>query len=143
MAWASAEARRQYQKEYRTRFPDRNSENHTEAAHERKRRYRESHREELRLASAAYYAENRERILSLAYGRSTANPDAYRAHQQFGVAKRNGRIVPQPCEICGADGESHHDDYTKPLEVRWLCRSHHKMRHSKRGMSYDDVGKSA
>jgi hypothetical protein len=33
----------------------------------------------------------------------------------------------QPCEICGKteDIERHHEDYSKPLEVRWLCKSHH------------------
>lgn len=36
----------------------------------------------------------------------------------------------QPCEVCGnPDVVAHHDDYTKPLEVRWLCRSHHAKFH--------------
>lgn len=26
-------------------------------------------------------------------------------------------------------GQAHHDDYSKPLEVRWLCPSHHKLHH--------------
>lgn len=31
-----------------------------------------------------------------------------------------------PCEVCGAaEVEAHHDDYSKPLQVRWLCRQHH------------------
>lgn len=37
-----------------------------------------------------------------------------------------GRVIKLPCEICGeikVDG--HHDDYGKPLEVKWLCRKHH------------------
>ena len=30
------------------------------------------------------------------------------------------------CEICGADDVvAHHDDYAKPLTVRWLCHKHH------------------
>ena len=37
-----------------------------------------------------------------------------------------GRLVRKPCEVCGLlKSEAHHDDYTKPLDVRWLCRSHH------------------
>ena len=33
----------------------------------------------------------------------------------------------QPCEICGAPiAEAHHDDYSKPWEVRWLCKRHHE-----------------
>lgn len=45
-------------------------------------------------------------------------------------AIRAGRLIRQPCEICGrtpADG--HHDDYAKPLEVRWLCAIHHRWEH--------------
>jgi len=35
-----------------------------------------------------------------------------------------------PCEICGCEkSEAHHDDYSRPLDVRWLCRVHHLMHH--------------
>lgn len=34
------------------------------------------------------------------------------------------------CEVCDApDPEAHHDDYSKPLEVRWLCRACHLAHH--------------
>lgn len=45
---------------------------------------------------------------------------------QFRYAVRKGQIEREPCEVCGAEAEGHHDDYTKPLEVRWLCKEHHK-----------------
>lgn len=38
----------------------------------------------------------------------------------------NGVLVRQPCEVCGSKAQAHHNDYSKPLEVRWLCPLHHK-----------------
>lgn len=47
-------------------------------------------------------------------------------------AIRDGRLIRQPCEKCGdAKSEAHHDDYSKPLDVRWLCRKHHLEHHGK------------
>lgn len=45
-------------------------------------------------------------------------------------AIRAGRITRLPCEICGGASEAHHDDYFKPLEVRWLCKKHHNELHA-------------
>jgi hypothetical protein len=49
---------------------------------------------------------------------------AARVAAQTAVAK--GQLVRQPCEVCGESKvDAHHDDYAKPLAVRWLCRRHH------------------
>lgn len=47
-------------------------------------------------------------------------------------AKREGRWHPQPCERCGTTRNvvGHHEDYTRPLDITWLCRSHHQIRHA-------------
>jgi hypothetical protein len=57
------------------------------------------------------------------------NPEKHRAHRRVQRAKRAGRIDACPCEVCGAPGEAHHDHYGKPLDVRWLCRRHHREWH--------------
>lgn len=45
-------------------------------------------------------------------------------------AIRDGRLIRLPCEVCGADKvQAHHEDYTKPFEVRWLCFKHHREHH--------------
>lgn len=51
-----------------------------------------------------------------------------------GVYKRRGKLIPAPCEKCGtAKTEMHHDDYAKPLDVRWLCRPCHLDHHATPG----------
>lgn len=50
-----------------------------------------------------------------------------RARQKSWRARRAGLLIPQPCQVCGRtdDVEGHHPDYSKPLEVQWLCPKHH------------------
>lgn len=56
-------------------------------------------------------------------------PEKNKARDMVKVKIRQGIIVPQPCEKCGGKGQSHHDDYSKPLEIRWLCTKHHGEQH--------------
>jgi hypothetical protein len=46
-----------------------------------------------------------------------------------GNAIRDGRLIRKPCEKCGKKAQAHHDDYSKPLDVRWLCFKHHREFH--------------
>jgi len=48
------------------------------------------------------------------------------AHYQ----RRKGKLKPEPCEVCASNQvQMHHDDYAKPLDVRWLCYLHHRELH--------------
>jgi hypothetical protein len=39
---------------------------------------------------------------------------------------RRGRLQKQPCLICGnPKAQAHHHDYSKPLEIDWLCQVCH------------------
>lgn len=59
------------------------------------------------------------------------HPERVAASRIVGAAVRAGRLEKGSCELAGSACkgriEAHHDDYTKPLEVRWLCKSHHKV----------------
>ena len=54
------------------------------------------------------------------------------AHSSVSRAIKSGVLVKQPCQMCGSKNfiHAHHDDYSKPLEVMWLCAEHHKARHA-------------
>ena len=52
------------------------------------------------------------------------------AHNAVARALKNGILNKSPCEVCSKKKvESHHEDYSKPLEVVWLCSKHHSARH--------------
>lgn len=60
-----------------------------------------------------------------------------RAHNAVQSAIESGDLVRPPlCGECGRPPswlnviEAHHDDYAKPLAVRWLCKSCHQLLHS-------------
>ena len=45
-------------------------------------------------------------------------------------AVKEGTLIRLPCQACGVKKVmGHHPDYTKPLEVIWLCREHHVEEH--------------
>lgn len=61
-------------------------------------------------------------------------PNKYRAHNMVNNQIRAGNLVKEPCEVCGDERSvAHHDDYAKPLNVRWLCQGHHKQWHAENG----------
>jgi len=56
----------------------------------------------------------------------------HEARWQATHAKQSGALKQKPCEVCGdKHTQMHHDNYYKPLEVRWLCRKHHIEHHAK------------
>lgn len=62
------------------------------------------------------------------------NPNKYKAHGKVAYEVRKGNLTPKPCEKCGEEESvAHHDDYSKPLDVTWLCDFHHKQWHKKYG----------
>ena len=65
------------------------------------------------------------------------NPEKRRAHSLLYYAVQCGKIKrPDACPKCGREClvEGHHADYSKPLEVDWLCRSCHVLEHRARSL---------
>ena len=60
------------------------------------------------------------------------HPMKYAAHVITNNYVRDGKLIPESfCSACNSTEkiEGHHDDYTKPLDVRWLCEKCHKEWH--------------
>lgn len=61
-------------------------------------------------------------------------PKKYKAHNMVNNRVRDGSLHSEPCCVCGTEKTvAHHDDYNKPLNVRWMCQAHHKQWHAENG----------
>lgn len=58
------------------------------------------------------------------------NPEKIACRKLLAEAIKSGVLTRQPCQVCGEpDAQGHHEDYSKPLSVWWLCSEHHGERH--------------
>lgn len=112
------------------------------------RAYKAANRERLRLVQREYNAarladpaarakkleqdrESRKRNADKrkAYDRAR-DPQKQRARAIIRDRIYRGTLTRMPCEKCGeSKTHAHHDDYAKPLDIRWLCPKHHKEVH--------------
>lgn len=139
------EERKEYSREYYRRNRERllakrkeyyqeNSEQIKEYNRERHRRNAEQEREKQRIwrknnASKIkqYREEHKAEIAQYAKEYRAKTKAKYKeAHHAVSNAIKLGKLKKQVCEACGAkSAQAHHDDYNKPLEVRWFCRRCH------------------
>lgn len=87
--------------------------------------YRDYDRQRGNRQSKAYRAKCRKR-----------SPKAAWARCCVGNAIRDGKLKRgTACEMCGAHMylHAHHDDYDRPLDVRWLCAACHNAWHHAHG----------
>lgn len=109
--------RREYHREWRKKHPE-----YYRLIYTKKREYHSQYAKAWRRENPDYRKK-----------RFEAHPEEYEKHvarEKFGIAVRKGLIKRLPCERCKSTTvEGHHPDYSRPLEVRWLCRPHHRELH--------------
>lgn len=72
----------------------------------------------------------KEQLKQYARNRRQKHPEKEIARNAVSNALRDKRLERLPCEVCGdPKSQAHHDDYSNPLEVRWLCFVHHRQAH--------------
>lgn len=63
----------------------------------------------------------------------TTTAEKARSRKALNHAVAAGKILPQPCEKCAAPkAQGHHEDYSKPLDVRWWCAKCHSQHHNQK-----------
>lgn len=91
-------------------------------------------REARKRARDKYEANNEQKINQSKQDWDERNPKKKKVHGITAFAIRSGFLKRMPCEICGEKkSHAHHDDYDKPLDVRWLCSMHHQEWHAENG----------
>jgi hypothetical protein len=67
------------------------------------------------------------KVLEYQRTRRSKYPEKDKARRTVAYYVRTGKLIKAPCRICGdRKSEAHHADYSKPLEVDWLCHFHHR-----------------
>jgi hypothetical protein len=101
--------------------------------------WKRKHSVELRAYDREWSEKNREKEQEYQRKYKQANPDLNRIHSQKWKRQNPQKVdaerkaqshVPSlgtTCSICGSNEgiERHHPDYSKPLEVVFLCAKHH------------------
>jgi len=120
------------------------------------RKWAKENHERVKENRVRYYLENAERLRSQkreysrrpeVVARQTERFREYRKDEDFlmrekarGILNKriqSGKIInPNKCSECGEEGysEAHHEDYSRPLDVIWLCKlCHEEIHHSNEG----------
>lgn len=101
------------------------------AEYERQRRVKISNTPELLEKKRMLNRKSARRNYSKRFAYDKAR-DPIKMHARAVVRQHvfDGRLERQPCKVCGIpNAQAHHEDYSKPLEVHWLCPKHHKEAH--------------
>lgn len=94
------------------------------------REWRAKNRERVNQQSRAYAARHPQRRSESSIAHDRRFPEKKAARKEVHKAILRGALKKQPCVDCGiSKAQAHHEDYSKPLDVTWLCAVCHGKRH--------------
>ena len=96
------------------------------------RKWEQKNREKVNKTKSLWRKNNKEIYNESRRRWKRKHPIAHIAHYMVNNEIYNGKLIKLPCEICGTTNNihAHHPDYSKPLNIIWLCRKHHIELHS-------------
>lgn len=82
---------------------------------------------QMRSYAKDYFQKNKQDWVVKAHIAKAKFPEKWKARQNLRNAVALGKVEKFPCKVCGdKKSQGHHEDYSKPLEVIWLCALHHR-----------------
>lgn len=97
---------------------------------EARKKYADDHPDKIRVYREKYVVNNPDKVSKAKNEYRLNNKQKCIAHSRLQYAVDSQKIIKKPCEMCGnKKSQAHHDDYSKPLDVKWLCSKHHGLRH--------------
>jgi len=135
------EATREFRARHRKRLAALRREKYARNAYAmrmKKLKYRHENPEMMRLIAKRYRLKNARKLKARRRKYYAENPHKVRAHILVRQALTYGDLKREECEICKFLGlpsdrrktVAHHEDYDRPLDVRWLCHAHHRQLHA-------------
>jgi hypothetical protein len=98
-------------------------------------RYREANREKIREDDKKFYEENTDKRCQYQKNHKSENAYKWECYKVYNKAINNGELVrSKKCQICSSKKgkmDGHHHDYSKPLDVIWVCKECHMLIHAK------------
>lgn len=96
------------------------------------REYRLENKDHLEEKAREWRSKNKESYTSSVKLHNKKNPEKVRARKILNYHISKGNMTkPIICSGCKSETKiyAHHDDYTKPLDIRWLCKVCHGIEH--------------
>ena len=102
---------------------------------ERMRIYHEKNKESVAKQKKEHYEKNKDKIIKRIRKYESENKEKVMAQKKIKYYKKRKYIIPpNECQLCERKGktEAHHPDYSKPLDIIWVCKYCHNRIHHKR-----------